>query len=187
MKNRLSGKLNNTIELTSLLDVIFIVLMIVICNQKLNMTQKTADTDMLNKAAEIRMEQANDELAAVEAEKELFKQHKETYDGLQDSLEVITVYVDYKPSNIKNREIRMMAGDKELKKITISPSNTENAYGEFEDELEKEIFAAEKEKKPVIISIDTTRILYRDEKAVDEIINRLFKKHKNLFSKKSGN
>ena len=180
MKNRLSGKLNNTVELTSLLDVIFIVLMIVICNQQINMTQK-------EEAAQIVMEQAEDALADAEAEKELFAQHNDTYAQINDQMEVITVYVDYKPSDIKNREIRILAGESELSMITLSPSNSKEAYDKFEDELEKEISEAEKADKPVIISIDTTQILYRDEKAVEEIVGRLFDSHGNLYYKKSGN
>ena len=180
MKNRLSGKLNNTVELTSLLDVIFIVLMIVICNQQINMTQK-------EEAAQIVMEQAEDALADAEAEKELFAQHNDTYAQINDQMEVITVYVDYKPSDIKNREIRILAGESELPMITLSPSNSKEAYDKFEAELEKEISEAEKADKPVIISIDTTQILYRDEKAVEEIVGRLFDSHGNLYYKKSGN
>lgn len=180
MKNRLSGKLNNTIELTSLLDVIFIVLMIVICNQQINMTQK-------EEAAQIVMEQAEDALADAEAQKELFNQHSDTYAQINDQMEIITVYVDYKPSDIKNREIRIMANETELPMITLSPSNANDAYGKFETALEKQISEAEKADKPVIFSIDTTQILYRDEKAVEEIIGRLFDSHDNLYYKKTGN
>lgn len=180
MKHRLSGKLKNTIELTSLLDIIFIVLMIVICNQQINMTQK-------EEAAQIVMEQAEDARAEAEAEKELLKQHNDTYAEINDQMEIITVYVDYKPSDIKNREIRMVANDTELPMVTLSPSNARDAYGRFEAALEKQISEAEKADKPVIISIDTTQILYRDEKAVEEIVGRLFDSHDNLYYKKSGN
>ena len=57
MKHRLGGKLKNTIELTSLLDVIFIVLMIVICNQQINMTAKTNEAQvMMEEAADMQAE-----------------------------------------------------------------------------------------------------------------------------------
>ena len=177
MKNRFSGKLKNTIELTSLLDVIFIVLMIVICNQQINMTVKE-DT------AKVKMEQAMDAQADADAEKELYKQHRETFETVNEQMDVITVYVDYTPSDIRNREIRIMANDDELPIIKLSPSNTKESFEQFEKSLEKKIAEAEEADKPVIISIDTTQILYRDEKAVDEIIGRLFDKHDNLYLKK---
>ena len=177
MKNRFSGKLKNTIELTSLLDVIFIVLMIVICNQQINMTVKE-DT------AKVKMEQAMDAQADADAEKELYKQHRETFETVNEQMDVITVYVDYIPSDIKNREIRIMVNDDELPVIKLSPSNTKESFEQFETSLEKKVAGAEEADKPVIISIDTSQILYRDEKAVDEIIGRLFDKHDNLYLKK---
>ena len=45
MKHRLKNKLNTVVELTSLLDVIFIVLMIVICNQQINLEEKGHDVE----------------------------------------------------------------------------------------------------------------------------------------------
>lgn len=177
MKHRLSGKLKNTIELTSLLDVIFIVLMIVICNQQINMTAKTNE-------ARVMMEEAADMQAEAKAQKELYEQHNDTYAAINDQMDIITVYVDYKPSDIKNRQIRIMANDEELPMITLSPSNAKEAYGKFETALENRVAAAEASKKPVIISIDTTQILYRDEQAVEEIVSRLFDDHKNLYMKK---
>ncbi|MBQ0145729.1 MAG: hypothetical protein KBS51_01225 [Lachnospiraceae bacterium] len=177
MKNRFSGKLKNTIELTSLLDVIFIVLMIVICNQQINMTAK-------EESAKIAVEEAADMQAEARAEKELYEQHRDTYAEINEQMEIITVYVDYKPSDIKNREIRIMANDEELPRITVSPSNSGDAYRQFENALESRIKNAEDAGKPAIISIDTTQILYRDERAVQEIIDGLFDRHDNLFSKK---
>ena len=78
----------------------------------------------------------------------------------------------------------MMVNDAELPMITLSPSNANEAYRKLEEALESNIAAAEEGDKPVIISIDTTQILYRDEKAVDEIINGLFDRHGNLYVKK---
>ncbi|MDO4938725.1 MAG: hypothetical protein Q4E54_02040 [Lachnospiraceae bacterium] len=177
MRNRFSGKLKNTIELTSLLDVIFIVLMIVICNQQINMTTK-------NNEAQIAVQEAADAQADAEAEKELYKQHRETYETINEQMDVITVYVDYTPSDIKNREIRIMANDDELPMIKISPGNEKESYAQLEKTLEEKVSKADDADKPVIISIDTTNILYRDEQAVDEIIGRIFKDHDNMYSKK---
>ena len=177
MKNRFSGKLKNTIELTSLLDVIFIVLMIVVCNQQINMTVK-------EDSAKVAMAEALDAQADADAEKELYKQHRETYETINEQMDVITVYVDYTPSDIKNREIRIMVNDDELPMIKISPSNAKESYEKLEKSLDSKVSAANDAGKPVIISIDTSQILYRDEKAVDEIIGRLFKQYDNLFTKK---
>ena len=110
--------------------------------------------------------------------------NQNTYAEINEQMEIITVYVDYKPSDIKNREIRIMANDEELPRITVSPSNSGDAYRQFENALESRIKNAEDAGKPAIISIDTTQILYRDERAVQEIIDGLFDRHDNLFSKK---
>lgn len=187
MRNKFSKKLNTQIELTSLLDVIFIVLMVVICNQQINMTAKNNAAETVMEQAQEQMEEAEDLKAEAEAEKELLKEHKDTYEAVNEVTDVLTVYVDFTPSNPEERAILIMAGDEELPHIQMSPSNESEALSQFEELLEKKVSDAEKNEKPVIISVNKDRILYRDEKAVSRILDRLFEKHDNIFYKKTAN
>jgi len=186
MRNKFSKKLNTQIELTSLLDVIFIVLMVVICNQQINMTAKTNEAQVVMQQAEDLKAEAEDLKAEAEAEKAILKDHEDTYELISEQYDVLTVYVTYTPSSPQDRSILVLAGDEELPHIQLSPSNQKEALEQFENMLETRVARAEKDEKPVIISVNKDQILYRDEKAVSDILDRLFDKHDNIYYKKSG-
>jgi len=183
MDKKFRKRLNTQIELTSLLDVIFIVLLVVICNQQINMTQKTDELEVMQQQAQVQMAEAEDLKAEAEAAKEIYEEHRDTYETIESQMSVITVYASYTPSSPQDREILIIAGEKELPKIQMSPSNTKDALERLETLLESQVSEAEDAGKPVIISINTDKILYRDEKAVSQIIDRLFEKHDNMYYK----
>lgn len=184
MRNKFSRKINTAIELTSLLDVIFIVLMIIVCNQQINMTAKTEEAQAVLAQAEEKMDQAEDIMAEAEAQKELYKEDRDTYESINEQTDIMTVYVTYTPSNPEDREILIMRNGEELPHIFISPSNTTEALEGLTSILDKHVSAAHEEDKPVIVSINTDKILYRDEKAVSEILDGLSEEYGNIFYKR---
>jgi len=183
MLDKLRKRINTQIELTSLLDVIFIVLMIVVCNQQINMTSKTAEIEAMQQQAQVEMAEAEDLKAEAEAAKELFEEHQDTYTSIDENLSVMTIYASYVPSNPQNREIRILAGDRELPAISLNPGNSKDAFAEFERELDTEFKNAYNAQKPVIISINTEKILYRDANDIESIINKLSKEYGNIYYK----
>ena len=60
MKNKHWKKINTAVELTSLLDVIFIVLMIVVCNQQINLTERQTELEQQTVRAEAMMQEAQE-------------------------------------------------------------------------------------------------------------------------------
>lgn len=211
MRNKPWKNTQTAIELTSLLDVIFIVLMIVVCNQQIStknqMSQAqeamaqaeamAADADSKDAAIAVRAEnlakmeaEAEAMLAEAEAlkaqeedvlaERDFYKEQLDTYENMSDQILGITVYVDYDPADIKNREIRYLYGNQEAK-IPVDPQNMNEAYTELERQLGKVIF--DNKDIPVIITVSRGQILYRDEKAVSEVLTKLSETHTNLFRK----
>lgn len=192
MKHRLKNKLNTVVELTSLLDVIFIVLMIVICNQQINLEEKGRDVETAyEEAAEVKAEaeaalsEAEDLRAEAEAEKALFEEHLEKFEDVSSQMTTVTVIIDYQPSNLRTRTIRLMADADTPETITITPETENDAYTKFEEKLEDLVTQAEASDKPVVISIDMTRILYRDELRAEEVLSAVYGRHGNLFYRKS--
>ena len=192
MKHRLKNKLNTVVELTSLLDVIFIVLMIVICNQQINLEEKGRDVEAAyEEAAEVKAEaeaalsEAEDLRAEAEAEKALFEEHLEKFEDVSSQMTTVTVIIDYQPSNLRTRTIRLMADADTPETITITPETENDAYTKFEEKLEDLVAQAEASDKPVVISIDMTRILYRDELRAEEVLSAVYGRHGNLFYRKS--
>ena len=192
MKHRLKNKLNTVVELTSLLDVIFIVLMIVICNQQINLEEKGHDVEaayeevaLLTAEAEAALSEAEDLRAEAEAEKALFEEHLEKFEDISSQMTTVTVIIDYQPSNLRTRTIRLMADADTPETITITPETENDAYTKFEEKLEDLVTQAEASDKPVVISIDMTRILYRDELRAEEVLSAVYGRHGNLFYRKS--
>lgn len=192
MKHRLKNKLNTVVELTSLLDVIFIVLMIVICNQQINLEEKGRDVEaayeeaaLLTAEAEAALSEAEDLRAEAEAEKALFEEHREKFEDISSQMTTVTVIIDYQPSNLRTRTIRLMADADAPETITITPETENDAYTKFEEKLEDLVTQAEASDKPVVISIDMTRILYRDELRAEEVLSAVYGRHGNLFYRKS--
>ena len=192
MKHRLQNKLNTVVELTSLLDVIFIVLMIVICNQQINLEEKGRDVEAAyEEAAEVKAEAeavlsvAEDLRAEAEAEKALFEEHLEKFEDVSSQMTTVTVIIDYQPSNLRTRTIRLAADADTPETITITPETENDAYTKFEEKLEDLVTQAEALDKPVVISIDMTRILYRDELRAEEVLSAVYGRHGNLFYRKS--
>ena len=188
MKKRFGNRINTAIELTSLLDVIFIVLMVVLLNSQVSGQNKVREAESRMEQAEAMMDEAADARAEAEADAAILKDQIEMLKDSEAQMAVITVYVDYTPSSPKNRHIRTTVNGTELERIDITPETQNEAYEMFGRQLDEVIAGYADgtdgtERRPVILSLDTTQILYRDEKAVDQVIGKLFDSYDNLFYK----
>ena len=183
---RLRSKQNTQIELTSLLDVIFIVLMIVVCNQQINMTEKTQEARAAVEEAQEMEQSAEDARAEAEAEKALFEEHREMYEEINSQMSIVTVYADYTPSSPSDRSLYLIVDTQSSKKIQVSAGTEKTAFAQLEEELDAAVKTADDAGKPVIISINTERILYRDESRLSGIVDDLFRRYDNIYLKQTG-
>lgn len=177
MNNGFWKKNQTSIDLTSLLDVIFIVLLVVMCAQRLNM-QDIVESE---KSAKEQVVEIQDELAATQEEVSVYKEQIDTLENEFENMGLVSVSVNYVPSDIKNRTITVLINDEEPITISLTPDNKTEALGELENKLNE--FISAKADIPVIISVDTSDILYRDENAVNGILDALFEQHDNLYRK----
>lgn len=176
MNNRLRNKLNNAVELTSLLDVIFIVLMVVVCFQKLNIDTKAKEADAYMEQASEMVDEADKAITDME----VYKEQLDTYENLFDQMTVINIRVDYTPSDIKNREIKVIVNNEESK-FTLTPDNSESAYGKLEKLLGEKLEGSK--DIPVIIEVNEDHILYRDLMTVNEMVDTFAENNSNIFMK----
>ncbi|MCR4764236.1 MAG: hypothetical protein K5696_11975 [Lachnospiraceae bacterium] len=175
-KSHLLGRLQSPIDLTALLDVIFIVLLVVICHQQNLSTQAQARQSDAVTAAEQALNEAN-------AAKELYEERLDTVTHIQEYVSILTVDIDYQPGNAKERHIRLLKDGvaDEIETLTLTPQTEAETFLSLSETL-KEILE-EAEGKPVILSLDLDQILYRDEEAMGNLIASLLEEYDNLYFK----
>lgn len=194
-----------SIELTSLLDVIFIVLMIVVCNQQIytkaqvdEASAAVGEAEAMEQSLAEREEKARlDEEAAITAleeaeamkaeaedaiaEKDFYAEQLDTYDTVAEQMLAVAVLVDYEPSDLKQRKIRFLVGTKEADSILLTPETDTEAW----KEAERFLGALLQENKdiPVICAVSKTKILLRDERKAEALLKKLSETHSNLYMK----
>ena len=156
------------IDLTPLLDVIFIVLMVVMCNRSLGENKEIAE-----------LTKENDQL---KAENNVLKDQIYTEETKDDLVSYVVLYANYEAGNPKTRHVWLAHGDdKEIEDITITPETEEEKFNEFKEKLEE--YVKERSDKPVLIVLDESRILYRDQQRLDGVLNELDHDNPNLYKR----
>ena len=164
------------IDLTSLLDVIFIVLLVVMAGQfTASKNQENALADQQTEA-ESKIEEAENMIA-------VYEDMIDTMDNVNKYVVAVSIAVPYNKEELHKREIKLLAEGNELKSITLVGSETEEAFIELKETLES--FIKSNPDSPVILSLndDDDKILYRDEKAITEILNELSGEYDNVYIK----
>lgn len=162
MKKRSAG--NILIDLTSLLDVIFIVLLIVTCRLQ---TVEEAVTE--------KEVQAQERIDEARSEQELYKEQMESLSNISEYVVVISVNANY-DEDLITRHIRVLdsgsgTGVQEIG--TLVGQNTEEGLEKLRSYLQSTV-----EKNPdktVVISLNEKDedILYRDENSINKIIDEI--------------
>lgn len=193
MKRQRYNMGNILIDLTSLLDVIFIVLAVVLCNQQYQ-TKVLETTEAQLMQEKDSLEQKQNEVNEREryvAEREeaadsqyvLYKDQLNTEDSLQQYVLTISVNVGYVTPDMKERNVNMLAGGEEKPEaFSLKGENTEELTL-FEEKLKKCI--EDNDDKPVILSLneDEEKILWRDENKIKEIFEKLGNNYDNVYEK----
>ena len=166
---RLRNRTGVEFDMTPLLDVIFIVLMVVMCHQTLD-TQKAQETIV---ELETELDDAN-------GRNGLYETQLGAYENANDLVAYVTLYADYETSNPKTRHIKMAYNnDIAFDEITITPTTEAEMFDEFQNEMES--FLTEKENTPVLLILDDSHILYRDQQKMTKILQELDDKYDNFY------
>ena len=143
------------IDLTPLLDVIFILLIVVLSSEDYAETAEQKYTE----ASKIY-----DEAVQKEAEYDTFKEQLNTYEELTDYVNIVTLNSVYRYSNIKLRDLYVVVNGGEVKNWEINPSNESTVWAECQSYIEEGL--AGREDTPTIIRIQDAKMLYRDEQSI---------------------
>ena len=165
-RNRRQGP---DIDLTPLLDVIFIVLMVVMCQQSLTSNaEKETITELENN------------MEVVEAENEIMKTQLDNYENETQLVAYITLEADYEKNDPKTRHIRLAYNDESvIEDIVITPDTQVQAYDQFVQEIST--FVESKEGVPVLLTLEDEGILYRDHVRLEKEIAQLQETYSNLY------
>lgn len=158
------------IDLTSLLDVIFILLLIVLWGQN------TKQEDLLQMQAETERAKTQ-----AEAEYKLYEQQQEIADNINQFVWAASVVVPYDEKDVTQRTIRVLKEGEEIESFALSGNNVAKSVESFRKCLVRYIVT--NQDKPVILSLNEgdDNILYRDEVMVTELFLELAKEYNNVF------
>ncbi|MCR5683803.1 MAG: hypothetical protein K6G81_00075 [Lachnospiraceae bacterium] len=161
------------IDLTPLLDVVFIVLIVVFASQKMTIE----DSQSAAQAAESSQ-------AAAEAQNAVMAGQMENYDDINTYFTLISVYAGFEPSNRVRRTIYIKINDGDMKTIAINPSDQDKRWEECERYIEEAI--GRDGNLYTILSVNTVSeegMLYRDEQRILKMFGDISSKHANVYVK----
>lgn len=148
------------IDLTPLLDVIFILLIVVLTYQD----GYIKDADDKKAEADKIVQMANDAKAKAESSNETAQEQLDTYANIHDYVNVVTVYASYTPSNIKYRTLHVEINNNDIWEKEINPSNEQRVWEECRTYIEEKLTGLS--AMPTVFSIMNEKMLYRDEQAI---------------------
>lgn len=168
MRKKRRNNLDILIDLTSLLDVIFIILLIVVCNQQ-----------YLNDKLSKESVEAESVMAEAQAAKALYL---DQIDTVQNYSELLSVYASYDSQNVTQRHIRVLKNEQDIVTFDLIGNNVSETLAEFKDYMLT--YISNNPEKPVVLSLNDKdeNILYRDEKAIKAIFEEL-SEYSNVYFK----
>lgn len=169
-RKRRSSKGDVLIDLTSLLDVIFIILLIVMWGQN------TVESNLKQTQAA-----AEDAIHQTKAEQMLYEQQLEIAENINSYVFAVSVVVPYDKMDVTQRTIQILKEGEEIESFELIGNNVKDSVEAFGRSLIKYIEA--NKDRPVILSLNEQddNILYRDEVMVTEIFNELTKEYGNVY------
>lgn len=172
MRRRRNKRDDLIIDLTSLLDVIFIILLVVMCSQQ-----------MTKWNYESQEQAAIEKVQDAEAIAELYEDQMETHDKLNEYVLKLSVYSDFNPDQITVRKVRILKELEAIETIDLIGADTAEAFAQLESNLIT--YIQENSDKPIILSLNEgdEKILYRDEKTILAIFEKLSEEYTNVYIK----
>ncbi|MBR5508689.1 MAG: hypothetical protein IKV59_01400 [Lachnospiraceae bacterium] len=173
MRRRRNHSRNDIIiDLTSLLDVIFIILFVVLCSQT-----------RMNESMEEELIRAENAQTQAEAEQRLYEEQREIADHLNQYVWAASIEVPYDEKEITHRQIKVLKEGTEIETFELIGNETSESFEAFKNSLAD--FIQTNQDKPVIFSLNENDdyILYRDEVMVNQIFVELAREYNNVYIK----
>ena len=177
MRRRRRGSRNGIfIDLTSLLDVIFILLLVVLCGTVYH--KQTNEEEIKAREESLKTAEAEAEKTANE-----YKDMVEMQKDLREYIWSASIIVPYEEDNKKKRTVKVIKDEEEVITISIEGNVTEEGYNTLKNDLSQLI--EERKNQPVILTLNESdeNILYRDENAIRKILDQLSHQYSNVYIK----
>lgn len=176
MERKRNNRSDVFIDLTSLLDVIFIILLVVLCGQS-SINQNLEETQLTAENAQMQAENAKD----------LYEDMIDTSDSLNQLVRIVSISVPYDKTEITRREIKVLAEGGDIVSFNLIGNEVTEPLNAFKDTLVE--YIRQNNEKPVILSLneDDEKILYRDEIKINDILTDLSKEYENVYIKENLN
>ena len=162
MRNK-KNRTDILIDVTSLLDVVFIILLIVI-------TQISGSQTGL----EAREAKAEEAMREAKTQQEIYRDQLDSQGKVNDYIEFISVVSTYDPDTLTDRDITMhFSAEDEEETFTLKGEAVDEVYEEFTDSLTG--YIGGHPDKVIVLSLNEgdEDILYRDEKRIQDIFTDL--------------
>lgn len=196
---------NAPIELTSLLDVIFIFLFVVMIGYALNVQKAEAAAETEVTAAQEETAAVREELAAAneklrEAEDELeaagqelserealsaaYEERIRDYEGqvIGERVKIITISGSYDKENSTRREVVIMLPGSAPVSFTITPESMDSNFSRMRRMLVEYINTFdEADRTVVVISVNSTKIQHRDKDRLDIMIDEFAEEYSFVY------
>lgn len=154
---------NLLIDLTPLLDVVLIILVVILANQK--------TAGQTYKAAEDLLKDKDTEIASIYSDLTAAQMQNEEYEEIYSYVNVLTIYSSYNPYNRKERVIHVLINGEPDWTRDLYPSNEDLVWSECKEYIESKL--SEYSDKPTVFAISSETMLYRDEIRIISLYDNL--------------
>ena len=172
-KNRHTGN-GAVIDLTSLLDVIFIILLAVMVSSNVDNTSKSDELEQNMKEVKHQQDELNNKISQ-------YDNIMQVKDNIDQWVWIVSISVPYE-DDVHKRTISVMSEDQQIYSYELIGNKTEETFDKFKADLVSQI---EGKDCPVILALnpDRAEILYRDEQKVSDILFELSEEYQNVSIK----
>lgn len=197
-----SSQPNAAIDLTPLLDVIFIFLFVVIIGYAMaaqaaetqareaeakaaaKVTEKEAEVAALSQevdALRAQVDALNDKLFDQTAMQEAYEGRLEDYDGevIGTRVKIVTVSCTYSAVDSTSRQIRVITPEEVWEAIHLTPMNQDTGYERLERLLET--YIEDHGDAVIVLSSSSDNIQRRDKLAIDRILDGLIRAYDYVY------
>ena len=184
MKRRNPGPSSQSgapVELTPLLDVIFICLFVVIIGYAQVASAADRQREEEVAALEERVAQLEAESFDQEAAMKAYEDAAAAYEGtvIGSRVMIVTVSCTYSSHDALTRQIRIMTSDKEFDPIQIRTGSEKTGFSRLSRLLEDYILSHK--DQVVVLSLNTDSILVRDKEAASRVLQDLAEKYDYVY------
>jgi len=152
-RNRSKSLRQLIIDLTPLLDVIFILLIVVLCDQ-----------DSFIADAKDAAEQVSQQEQALETERETWQERLDAYEKQYSYMNVVNIHVTPSENDRKHRTVYISMGSEKPQTWELDPGRENQVWQKCKEHIENNL--SDKSDRITIINIENSTMLYRDYEMV---------------------